>query len=474
MSTLQADADTSDHRWLVLFVVATGTLLNTLAGSSVNLALPSIGHELGISIELSRWVVLAFMLPVTVLLLVAGRASDLLGHRTVYQSGFALFGLASLVCGLSGPFWMLVTGRALQGMGAAMIIAAGPALLTTSFPGAQRGRALGMLATATYVGLTFGPTLGGVIIEGLGWRWIFLLNVPVAVVMIVLGQLFLPVPRRRPAAFDGPGALALVVGLPLLLLAVTQGTEWGWGAWPTLASGGAGLLVLAAFVRLELHRRQPLLDLSLFRSPVFTGAVLSALGNYVAIFVPIILLPFFLLEALRMGSSHAGMMLGVMPMVMALVASPAGWVSDRIGTRLLSVLGLLILAAGLGGLGLLEADPLASTSPARIGFWLAVMGLGTGVFITPNSSALMGAASRDQQGVAGGVMALARTFGMMVGVAAGTAVFRAAGGQTGRAWGAVDQRALGTALLVAAGVSVLGALAAALRGRSPVGAPERK
>jgi EmrB/QacA subfamily drug resistance transporter len=455
-------AATTIRPYLVLLVVGVGTLVNTLAGSSVNLALPVIGEELGVTVEHSRWVVLGFMLIVTVLLLVAGRVSDLLGHRAVYQMGFALFGLASLVAGASRGFAMLVAGRVLQGAGAAMIMATGPALLTTSFPGAQRGRALGMLATATYIGLTIGPPVGGALIAGLSWRWIFYLNVPVAAGMVVLGQVYLPSARGRGRAartFDAPGAAAIFIGAPLTLLAVTQGQSWGWGSPWTLACAGTGLAALVLFVRIEARRAEPLLDLSLFSSRVFTGAVLSALANYIGLFVPIILMPFYLLEGIQLGPSSAGLLLSVQPLVMAVVASPSGWLSDRIGTRGLAVSGMAALACGLGGLATVGPN----TSTGLVALWLGVMGLGTGVFISPNSSALMGAAPRHQQGIAGGILAEARTVGMLIGVTMGTAVFAGMGGQTGRAWGAADFSSMSAALLVAMGVSLLGALSAAFR-----------
>ena len=452
----------------VLLVVGLGTLLNTLAGSSVNLALPVIGDEMGIGVALSRWVLLSFMLMVSVLLLAAGRASDLLGHRTTYLGGFALFGLSSLLCGASATFWPLMAGRLLQGTGAALTMAASPALLTTSFPVAQRGRALGLLATATYVGLTIGPPFGGAVISALGWRWIFFINVPGAVVTIALGLRFLPAGRRRRhVPFDVPGMLTLFAGMPLLLLALTQGQRWGWSA-PTFATGAGGLLLFGLFVAVERRRAEPLLDLSLFRSPTFSGAAASAFCNYVAIFVPIILLPFYLLEAHQLGPSRAGVVLAVMPLLMALVASPAGSLSDRIGTRGLAVGGLLLQTVALVGLGQLGVLPPGSGgADLHAALWLGLLGLGTGLFITPNSSALMGAAPRGAQGTAGGVLALSRTTGMLGGVALGTAVFAAAGGRTGRhRWAADSLGGLRAALLMGAGASLVGALAAALRGRA--------
>jgi MFS family permease len=202
------------------------------------------------------------------------------------------------------------------------------------------------------------------------------------------------------------------------------------------------------------------LDLSLFASRVFTGSVLSALCNYIALFVSILLLPFYLEEGLGRDPARAGLILSVQPLVMALVASPSGWLSDRIGSRGLATLGMLVLSGGLWGLSGLGAG----APGAHVVLWLAVMGFGTGIFISPNSSALMGSAPRNQQGIAGSLLAEARVLGMYLGVALATAVFGLAGGSTGHRWQLLDFDALRLALQVAAGAAVLGAMLAALRG----------
>jgi len=388
---------------LVLLVVGLGTLLGAMAGSMVNLALPSIGRDLNVSIESSRWVVQAFLIVTAVVLLPAGRLGDLIGHRRVYLIGFALFGVTSIACGLAGSFPVLVGARILQGLGAAMLIAVAPALLTTTFPPEKRGRALGVMSTATYIGLTISPPLTGLIISVLDWRWTFYLMAPVAALICALGLACLP-----------------------------RGTR---------ASSPA-----------------PLFDLTLFRSPVFRWSVLAAMFNYVALFTAVLLMPFYLEEGRELSPAAVGLVLAAQPMVMALTASPSGWLSDRIGTRALTVVGMILTAGGLGGMASLSP----TSSPWVAAGWLALMGLGTGIFISPNSSALMGAAPRERQGIAGSVMAEARTMGMLLGVVLSTGVFQAAGGSTGEAWEAADFGALRLALLAGVAAAVISALAAAL------------
>jgi EmrB/QacA subfamily drug resistance transporter len=404
----------------------------------------------------------AYLLSTGVLLLPAGKLGDLLGHARVYLAGFVLFSSTALLAGLANGLETLLAARLLQGAGGALVAATGPALLTTTTDPSRRGRALGVVATATYTGLTAGPPLGGAIVSALGWRWIFFVHLPVGALVLAAGALCLPRARpARPASFDWRGAALLVASLPPLLVALSEGSRLGFGHPAIWGSGLAGIVAVGVFVAHERRCPSPLLDLSLFRSPALSGAVLSALANYVALFVATLLLPFFLEEGLRHHPAAVGMLLAMQPLVMAAVASPSGWLSDRIGSRGLAMAGMLGVAAGLLCLSSLDGE----ASRATVAACLAVVGLGTGVFISPNSSALLGAAPRAQQGAAASLLAEARVLGMLLGVALGSILFALAGGHSGQAWTAVDFGAMALALRVAAGVAVLGALAAALRGR---------
>lgn len=446
----------------VVAVVGASTLLTTLSISGVSLALPELGREMGVSIGASAWVMLAFLLTASCFMLIAGRLGDIAGLRRIYLIGFAVVGIATLLCGLAPTFPILAIARGLQGFGGAMVMATGPALLTTSAPPERRGEVLGTVATATYIGLTIGPSLGGLIVTWLGWRWVFLLNVPVAAVIVLMGSRWLPRSKgNKKASMDWKGAGALWVWMPLLILPLAIGGKAGWKPWMPV-SLVLGLAFLAIFVRVERKAKGPLLDLGLFRSRIFTGAVLSAVANYIALFTVIILLPFYLEEGRGFSPSRAGLFLSVQPLLMALVASPAGRLSDRFGTRGLCVGGMTIMAIGVYVLSCCGQD--APTWHTVLG--LALAGLGTGLFISPNSSALMGAAPRDRQGVAAAVLAISRNIGMLVGTGLATAVYLLAGGVTGHTWTGEDFNALSTALVVAASVALLGAVVAGLRGES--------
>ncbi len=449
----------------VLAVAGLGTLFSAMSGSMVNLALPTLGRDLHISLDESRWIVQSLLLVVGVLLLPCGRLSDIFGHRRVYLAGFAILGGASLGCGLANDYPTLVFFRCLQGVSGALAMAAGPALLTTTFPAARRGRALGLLATATYLGLTVGPPLGGWVVSVTSWRAVFLLNVPVSVLVFAAGLCCLPRPAptaKAAAPFDWRGATLLVAALPLLLVFLAEGTRWGSDTVATWLVGAGGLGGLAALLLVERRRAAPILDLGLFRSRMFSGAALSAVANYTALFGALLMLPFYLEEGLGRRPEDSGLLLAAQPLVMALVASPSGWLSDRIGSRALATLGMAIVAVGLGGLALLGA----AGEDISLAAWLGVVGFGTGIFVSPNSSALMGAAPATKQGAAGAILAEARVLGMLLGTALASTVFRAGGGLTGRPWQPQDFSALSVTLWVAAGAAALGALAASLRGQA--------
>ncbi len=449
---------------IVLFVVAVGTLLTAMTHSIVNLALPSISTNFMVTIDHTRWVMLSFLFTTTVLLLIMGRLGDLISHKTIFILGYIVFGTSSAICGLSDSINMLIMARVIQGLGGAMIMATGPALLTTSFPGGQRGRALGMLATATYIGLTIGPPLGGFIISTLGWRWTFFINIPVVLIVLVMGVFFLPQTQKTSVFnFDYLGSITFGLGILFLLIVLTRGQTWGWGSPQIIGCLILGVLIFLVFVRQELKHKHPLLNLKLFKSYTFLGSAIGALTNYIAVFVAIILLPFYLLEALNVSSSQAGLILAAQPLLMAIVASPSGWLSDKIGSRWLSFIGMLILSIGLAGLSTLNEG----TNNFIIAVFLAITGLGTGIFISPNSSTLMGSAPREQQGTASGIMAVARNLGMLIGITLGTVVFALSGGKTGAGiiWEETDYNAMRNAFIVAGLIAFIGAFPSLLKGK---------
>ena len=415
---------TAQIDWTLLGAVALGALLSSMTASVINVALPDIAREFHVDPSRIAWVVLAFLLTVTVLLLLAGRLGDMIGPGRVYLLGFTVFGIASLGSALAPTELMLVASRAAQAIGSAMVMATAPALLTQSAPVHRRGFTLGFMSTAVYVGLAIGPPVGGELVRWLGWRSVFFSMAIVSA--IVLSVAFRIVPRspvvKQRHRFDPVGAILIGVGTLSFLLACTRGPDWGWFHPATIGLTVTAVALLPVFVLFELRHPAPTLDPRLFRSVVFSSAALAAVLNYITVFLALYLLPFALRDGQQMPPSMVGRVLAAQAAGMALFTFTSGWLSDKLGPRGLAAGGMLVTAVGMLGLSL-SWPTTGVTTPM---FWLFICGAGTGVFISPNSSALMGSAPASQQGSAGGVMALARTLGMALGVAVASGIFATA------------------------------------------------
>jgi EmrB/QacA subfamily drug resistance transporter len=452
-----------DRKWWVLIAIGVGSFMTALDGSVANTILPVLSQAFNSEVAAVEWVVTVFLLVVSGLLLSFGRLGDIQGHKRIYVAGFVVFVLASALAGLSPSVEALVACRALQALGGATILANAPAILTKSFPANERGRALGMQATLTYLGLTVGPSLGGWLTTQLSWRAVFYINVPVGATAIALSLLFIRdgATAETRERFDLAGALVFMVGLVALLLGLNQGHAWGWGSPPIVGSVGAAVLLLALFIIIESRVVSPMLDLSLFRRRLFSAATVSAVMNYICLYSVIFLLPFYLIQGRGLTPAQAGLVLTVQPVIMAIAAPLSGTLSDRIGSRLPGTMGMSVLAVGIWLLSRLGPD--APMMNVALGLGLA--GLGTGIFVSPNNSALLGSAPLNRRGIAAGVLATARNVGMVLGVGLAGAILTtvmAEHGGNGTPAGLFE--GVSSALRVAAGVAALGAVASAIRG----------
>lgn len=447
-------AASDSYKWLVLIVAGTSTFMGALDGSIINITLPQIQAQYQATMGDVSWVSTAYLVTISSLLLSVGRLGDMWGYKRVFGSGFIVFGVGSLLCGLAPTLQALIAGRLVQGAGAAIMMALSPALVTTTFPGRERGRALGLQATLTFTGLTLGPSLGGFISAQWGWHWVFLINLPVTAIGATLAFTRLRPTERRPGQrFDLPGALLFASGLASALLALSQAETWGWADARTrlLLAGGALLLVL--FIVQERRAAQPMLPLWMFRVPAFSSGIAASFLQFSATFVLTFLLPFYLQQYRGLSPGAAGTVMTAQPIAMVSVAGLAGWLSDRIGTRIPATLGMSAVAVGLW----LVASSGAATPVARVAACLAVIGLGAGLFNPPNNSSIMGAAPRDRQGVAAALQAAARNVGMMTGITIASTLFAH-----------LSQRmdflaAFRTTLAVPVGLAVTGALLSLVR-----------
>ena len=402
------------RKWLVMSAIAMGIFLSTIDGSIVNVALPTLVNSFNTDFAVVQWVVLAYLLTVTTLMLSMGRLGDMIGKKPLYTAGLVLFTIGSVLCGLAPTEYWLIGSRVLQALGASAIMALGTAILTEAFPPSERGKALGIGGTMVSVGIMAGPMLGGLIINALSWHWIFFVNLPIGIIGFIMVLRF--VPDIRPVGkqrFDLPGAVILCTGLLTLLLSLTFGQQTGFGSTPAIALFAAFLVLLAAFILVESHSRSPMIDLSLFQNRLFSVNLITGFISFISVAGTVILLPFYLQDVLGHGPEVVGLMMGVVPVAMGVMAPIAGWLSDRMGPRRIIVFGLFASVVGYYAASTLQTD----TSVLGYLLRFVPVGIGLGVFNAPNNSAIMGSAPRHRLGVASGLLSMTRTLGQTVGIA---------------------------------------------------------
>ncbi|NCO66168.1 MAG: MFS transporter [Solirubrobacter sp.] len=411
-------ATKSNYHWYVLATVFVGTFMGPLDSSIVNIAIPSLTKYFSVGITTVEWVVMAYLLTTSSLLLSTGRLGDMVGHKRIYIIGFLTFTAASALCGISGSVQQLVFFRVVQAVGATCMFSSSPAILTDAFP-TERGKALGLISISVAIGLTVGPTLGGFIVHNFGWRWIFFVNIPIGIIASIMAAFILkesklPTVKR----FDFAGATMAFLALFSVLLALSMGDKWGWRSSSTIGLLLAAVVFAAAFLYFENKVEEPMLDLSLFRIRLFTTANISALINYASLFIATFLTPFYLRDVFGESIQTTGLALTVIPLFIGLVAPISGTLSDKIGSRMLSSLGLTINALALLGLSRTSV----STGILPVALFLGLFGFGAGLFQSPNSSAIMGAVPRHRLGIAAGMQATMRSVGMVLGVAMAGAI----------------------------------------------------
>lgn len=473
------------EKWLIFGIVAVGVFMATLDGSIVNVALPVIADKFRVGVGSLQWVVTAYLLTISSLLPALGRLADLLGRGRVYKVGFLVFAAGSALCGLAQGVGTLVAFRVVQGIGAAMLMANGMAIVVESFPPTERGRALGSIGSVVAVGSLTGPTLSGVMVGAIGWRSIFYINVPIGVAAYFLAEIYLKKGQRKSGeGFDFAGALLFASGIMSLLSGLAFGEDLGWGSAPILALFGLAAVILVAFILVELRVKYPMIDMSLFKNPLYTAGNLAGFISFVSMFFATMLLPFYLADVRGYGPEQIGIVMLAFPLAMIVTSPVSGWLSDRIGPVILTMAGM---AVGSAGLVLLSRIGLTDGT-ASIAARLALLGLGSGLFQSPNNSAIMGSVPPQKSGVTSGIIATVRNVGMMVGAAASASVFtaRLAGlralaqvrGDTPAPpgftpWQVDYASAVSTTILIGAAIAAAGIIASAVRAGQSRGPAER-
>jgi len=412
----------SPGKWTVFALVTTGSFMSTLDSSIVNVALPTLMGKLNTTMVTIEWVVLIYLIAFTSLILSFGRLSDIVGRRQVLVAGHLLFTASSLLCALSQNVDTLIFARALQGTGAAMIMSCSQALIVDAFPEAERGRALGSIATVVAAGLTSGPVIGGFILSHFEWRMIFVINIPVGLTVAVLATRILKgsqADTRRDEPFDLMGGLLIALACGTLFTGLTHAHAWGYASIRVLGLTGTALTLILLFVAHEKRVSHPVVDPSLFNDRIFRLPVLSAISLYTALFTMVFLMPFYLLFPMGYSEAQVGTVM-MIPFALLFVVPPfSGALADRMGSRILCVLGMGILSLALA----LLAWPTQLTAFPPIAFKLALAGFGVALFLPPNNITIMSSVPPKRRGVASSVVGAARNLGMIMGVAMAGAVF---------------------------------------------------
>jgi EmrB/QacA subfamily drug resistance transporter len=435
--------------------------------SALNAILPFIARSLEVDLPSIQWVVLAYLFVSTALLLAFGRLCDIIGQRRMFLTGFVVFIAGSVLSSLAQNLPSLIATRIVQAIGGGMITSSSAPLITRRLPGTHRGRGLSAQIVMVYCGLAAGPGLGGILADTLGWRWVFLANVPPGVVAMAIT--LLTVAKDEPATsrqnFDLAGALTFTAGLAaLFILLAAKGRL-------SFPGGNVTLFLIfaifaVAFVALELKRPEPLLDLGLFRSRFFSAATASAMINYVGYGTLAFLVPFYLVDGMGYGATNAGLLIMTMPITMMLCAPFSGWLSDRIGPRIPASVGMALLSAGIFLFSRLGAAP----SVHEIVPPLIIAGMGLGLFSSANNSGIMGSVPMHRQGVANGVVSTVRQLGMMLGVTLCTAVFTARFPKYRLLTASsATTAAAGDAFLLTAAIILIGVLTSSVRGTTENG-----
>ena len=410
-----------------LAIACAGAFVAALSTSLVAVSAPVIARDLSVTPQDVSWVLTAYLLAISSLLALVGKAADVLGQKRVYLTGFVFFVAGSMMCAAALDLRALVGARILQGVGASMLMAVGPAIVTRSVPPARRARALGVQLAATYIGLTLGPSLGGMLAAKLAWQAVFVVVAGAGAVGLVLAIVMLPADderRDRPSArsLDLPGAALFAASLSALLIALKRTQDDGWTGRPVLLIGAFAVLALLVFVRHTALHASPLLPLGLFKKPPFAFGVLGATLLYTVTFMLAYLLPFELQHGAGLSPAQAGAFMTAQPATMAVVAPLSGVIADRWGPRIPSTAGMLAIAAGMAAVASSAATP---GLPLVIS--LALIGVGAGLYVAPNSALIMGAAPRDRQSTAGAMVATARNVGMTLGIAIAASLDHAIG-----------------------------------------------
>ena len=405
------------NRWVILFIVVMVVFMSTLDSSIVNVALPVMAKALKVTTAGIQLVVTSYLIIISATILVFGRLGDIIGKTKVFKFGIALFTLGSLLCGITSSLQVLVIARVIQAIGAAGTMATSQGIITEVFPVKERGRALGITGTFVALGALVGPPLGGFIVDAVSWKYIFLINVPIGIITLFYGFKILPKGHKAAKGkLDALGAILFMLAIVPLFAALGQGQQVGFTQPIILVCFLIAIISFVAFIMVERNREDPLLQLQIFNNKLFSLSVFCGFISFVAIFCSTIIQPFYLQDVMKFTPASTGLLLMIYPLVLSVVAPFSGHLSDKVGSGILTFIGLVVLSLGL----LLMSTLNEKSSIISMVLFIGTMSIGNGLFQSPNTSLIMSTVPKDKLGIAGSVNALVRNLGMVCGIALST------------------------------------------------------
>lgn len=419
LRTYQDMPDIQKNRWKILMIIGSFTFMATLDGSIVGVALPVIASDLGVSISQVEWIATSYLMAICSFILLFGRLGDSLGKVKIFKLGIFIFILGSLLCGFGQSLLFIVIARIIQALGASMTMACNMAIITDVFPKMERGKALGLMGIFVALGSITGPGIGGILVSSLGWEYIFWVNVPVGLLVVFIGYRMLPQDLRTfKIKIDITGNLLFTIFIISLFSAMQLGQEIGYSNVWIITSFIVAIVSFVSFIVLESKIKNPMIELSIFKNSLFSLSVSIAFFVFLTNFIYQIIAPFYTQGILELSPHDSGLIMMIFPIAMAIAAPISGALSDKFNAEIITLIGLCVLLTANIGLSLISDD----STILYFCILTALLGIGNGIFQSPNNSLVMSSVANNQLSIASSINGLMRNVGMVVGISLGTSL----------------------------------------------------